>query len=116
MDNAYLRRRKGYRAGSRSEKNVAKRLGARLTPASGALAGAKGDCVTDTHLIECKSTRNKSISLKYEWLAKISHEALQQNRIPILTINFTSDSGDTINNGGWVLVRERDYKEMLDGD
>lgn len=38
------------------EKRVASELGGRVTPASGALWGAKGDVKSDLFLAECKTT------------------------------------------------------------
>lgn len=73
------------------ERTVARNLGGRVRPASGALPGAKGD-VSGVRvgewetLVECKRTTNKSLSVKAEWLVKITAEA--GTRIPILSIEF----------------------------
>lgn len=73
------------------ERTVARSLGGRVRPASGALPGAKGD-VSGVRvgewetLVECKRTTNKSLSVKAEWLAKITAEA--GTRIPLLSIEF----------------------------
>ena len=54
------------KTGRQAEKNLARRLGAGLTPASGA-AGAKGDMVVGAWLVEAKSTTGDSLGVKYEW-------------------------------------------------
>lgn len=79
------------RAPKLHERAVARNLGGRVRPASGALPGAKGD-VSGVRvgewetLVECKRTTNKSLSVKAEWLVKITAEA--GTRIPLLSIEF----------------------------
>lgn len=101
--------------GNRSEKKTAKRLGGRQTPASGAMAGAKGDIELPAFLVEAKSTIKESISLKREWLTKISGEALGKNKAPCVAITFTTENGLPKPRGKWILIREQDFKELTDG-
>ena len=73
------------------ERTVAKQLGGRPRPASGALPGAKGDVegvtVGDwTALVECKRTMGQSLSVKVDWLTKIFDEA--SGRVALLSIEF----------------------------
>ena len=100
--------------GRLSERQVAAKLGARVTPASGAMEGAKGDMSLDDYLLEAKSSVNKSFSLKHEWLEKITQEALPLGKTPALTVSFTDGSGRPIRNGDWVLIPLTEFKEMLD--
>ncbi|GAG11741.1 unnamed protein product, partial [marine sediment metagenome] len=55
------------------EKKVAKALGGKKVPNSGATAFNKGDVVLKDWLIECKTsaTPKKSFSVKKEWLEQI---------------------------------------------
>lgn len=100
--------------GRASEAKAAKSLAARLTPASGALAGAKGDMTTKDYLIEAKSTINKSMSLKLLWLQKIQHEALTTGKTPALSVRFTTEYGDAVQGGDWVMIPASEFKELTD--
>jgi hypothetical protein len=102
--------------GRKAESRTAKRLSGRLTPASGASIGAKGDIHTPTFLIENKSTVKESISLKLDWLRKITTEARGVDRSPALAIQFTDEAGRPLRNGRWMCIRESDYRELTEGD
>jgi hypothetical protein len=90
--------------GRKSEKRQARELKARLQPASGALPGAKGDMKTEASLIEYKSTEKESLSLKHEWLTKISGEALHINMTPILIMAFVHPNGTPKDHGQWAVI------------
>lgn len=104
-------------AGRRAEKGLAARLHGEQTLASGAKAGDKGDVSVkrDAHqfLIEAKSTKFDSISLKLQWLLKIKQEALESCCDPAIAINFTNDHGVLIKDGSWILISEKKFKEMI---
>jgi len=106
MDNPFLRRltRSNTAHGRASEKRIAKSTGGRLTPGSGAFDGAKADISRGDILIECKSTIRASLSLKYEWLQKITREAKGTNQMPAVTISFVTGSGEAKPDGDWVLI------------
>lgn len=71
------------------ERKVAKELKGRTTPASGSIAGMKGDVRTKRFLVECKYTDKDYYKLKREVWEKIKKEALKDNlRIPLLQINI----------------------------
>lgn len=61
----------------RHEKSVCKALNARQQANSGAGHFNKGDVVTDSFLIECKTSMSEknSISIKKEWFEKNKNEA-----------------------------------------
>jgi hypothetical protein len=101
-------------AGRKSEKLLAKRLGARLTPASGA-ANAKGDMRREGWLIEAKSTVSGSMSLSYAWLSKIMGEAMAAGRKPALAITFTDREGRPVSRGSWVMIPEIEYQSLMEG-
>lgn len=104
--NPYLRRKSNNigSSGVRSEKLLSKKVVGVQRPASGALDGAKGDIEVESMLIEAKSTTLASMSLKLDWLLKISEEALAENKVPAVAISFVKDSGKPVRNGEWVMV------------
>jgi hypothetical protein len=106
-DNPFLRRldkHKIGKAGRASEKRLAKTLQARARPASGAMEGAKGDIDLNDVLLEAKSTTTDSMGLKFEWLSKISREAVREGKSPALMISFVGQDGRPFMNGEWVCV------------
>lgn len=61
---------------SKQEKAVAKAIGGRQTPNSGATTWVKSDVLTEDFAIECKTktTHSESISIKKEWFEKQKQE------------------------------------------
>jgi hypothetical protein len=112
MNNPFLYRGKNPRHGDKAEKRTAKRLGGQLTPASGALLGAKGDIQLPGVLMENKATSKGSMSLKLDWLLKITQEALEKRKTPALAIQFVTENGEPIRGGNWVMVPEYTYNEL----
>jgi hypothetical protein len=98
--------------GNKSEKRVAKKLGMKQTPASGALPGAKGDMKNSEYLMEAKSTINSSMQLQKGWLDKIQKEAMAINRVPAVTISFVVGSGAAKLLGDWVMVPSWFWEEL----
>lgn len=112
----YLQRKAKHaigKAGRASETKLTKALGGRARPASGAMAGAKGDIDLGTILMEAKSTTNDSISLKLDWLIKIAIEARDIDKTPALTVSFVKADGSPQRDGQWVLVPMSLWKEKL---
>lgn len=101
-------------SGRISEKRLAKKLGGRLRPASGALQGAKGDMTLGNVLIEAKSTVGRSFSVKHEQLAKIAKEARDQGMIPALSISFINGDGRPVPAGEWVAVPLHVWQMLLE--
>ena len=110
--NPYLRRSARLQHGQKAEKLAARRLKGRLTPASGALAGAKGDIVKRSFLIESKATKHESIGVRLAWLDKIAKEALDAGKDPALIIQFVDATGNPWRGSGWVLIPERLFFEI----
>ena len=78
----------------RQEKRVAKEVGGRTTPASGAIENFKGDVRSSKFLIECKTTEKDKYSLKFEVWEKIYKESLKDGfRIPVMCIEL--NDGET---------------------
>ena len=68
---------------SRQEKAVAKAVGGRTTPNSGATDfGGKSDVLTKDWAIECKTKTSDcdSMSIKKEWIDKLRHEMVFDGR------------------------------------
>ncbi len=100
------------RAGRSSERRLSKNLGGRLTPASGAMDGAKGDIHLNDFLLEAKSTTRDSFSVDYRQLAKIKAESLANDKTPGLTVSFTTGNGHPRQSGEWVLIPLSTFKEL----
>jgi Holliday junction resolvase len=102
-------------AGRKSEKLLAKKLG-RERPASGAVEHIKGDIDAGDVLIEAKSTRGDSISIKHDWLGKISGEALRAGKTPALALSFVREDGRPVPNGEWIAIPLAQWQRMRDGE
>lgn len=90
----------------RQEKRVAKELKAKVTPASGALWGAKGDVRNKDYLVECKTTDSDGYSLNLATWRKIFLEALHDGfREPVMCIDIE---------GGKYRLAVFDYKMGLE--
>lgn len=100
-------------AGRASEKKLIKELGGRSRPGSGALVGAKGDIDFNTVLMEAKSTVKDSLSLKLDWLAKITAEARSEGKTAALAVTFTMPDGSPVRDGEWVMVPKYVWNERI---
>lgn len=79
------------RRSTAQEKKVAKEIGGRVTPASGALWGSKADVRNSQFLVECKTTEKSQYPLNYSTWEKIRHEALNDGfREPVMCIDLLS--------------------------
>ena len=76
---------------NKQEKAVAKAVGGRQTPNSGATKHVKGDVTTDNILIECKTctTHKKSFTIQKEWIYKNREEAFAMGKDhSVVVFNF----------------------------
>lgn len=73
---------------NQQEKSLAKELGAKQVPASGAVKFGGFDLYTETHCIEAKFTYDIHYLLKFNELEKIRKIALSKNKIPALVFEF----------------------------
>ena len=77
------------RISKNQESRVAKEISGKVTPASGALWGAKADVRNDIFLVECKTTEKDFYSLTFNIWDKIYHEAIRDSlRIPVMCIDL----------------------------
>lgn len=94
---------------NKQEQHIAEVLGGKTVSGSGCGKFCKGDVLTDTFLIEAKtSTKDKkSFSIKKEWLEKMQEQAFEQGKQnSALVIDF----GDGVN---YYLISERLFKELI---
>lgn len=98
------------RRSQKQEKSVAKTFNARVTAASGALWGMKGDVRNDKFLIECKTTEKQFYSVTNKVWEKIREEAIQDHmRTPILVV-------DLLDRNRYVIFNPKDFETTLDPD
>lgn len=110
-----LRRKSGQKGhGQKSEELTGKRLKAEQVAGSGAIQGYKGDLRQGEFMIECKSTVNKSLGVKLEWLRKVAKEARDEGIRPALHIAFVTGDGHPIKDGTWIMMREVDFQQLVD--
>jgi len=82
-----------------------------LTKASGSQKRHKGDLKSQDFLIEQKDTNAKSMSIKKDWLEKISEEARQKNKIPAMAITIDGLSVFIISKYDFL-----NYKRMIEDE
>lgn len=95
--------------GRRGEKNTQKSIGGKLTPGS-----RGGDLMLSNFLIEKKSTAGKSISIKQDYLEKISRIAFSGNKSPILVIEFQTLKKKMGCEDQWAFIPLSQLKELLE--
>ena len=102
--------------GKRSEQKVARKLGARLQPNSGAMRGAKSDAKLGQFRLEMKSTTGDTLKLDIGWLAKIAQEALQAGQQPAIVVSFVDQQGTARLKqfAEWVLVPMPVFQELTE--
>ena len=94
---------------NRQEKQVAKTVGGRTVPNSGAIKFGAGDVTTDLFLLECKTcmTDKASFSVKEEWLIKNQEEAFAVGKdYSALAFNFGPDKPN------YYIIDEKMFKKL----
>lgn len=117
MKNPFLARLDvgGLGHGRKSEKRIAKDIGARLHPASGAKRGSKSDASLKNFRLEMKSTVQKTLKLELGWLVKISQEAVSHRQVPGLVFSFVDAEGKPVmkSNAQWVAMPLASFEELV---
>ena len=72
----------------KEEKSVAKEIGAKLTPQSGAKKFMPGDMYNGEYLIEHKGTDKKNFTITHEILDKATKEAFLMSKTPVIIVTF----------------------------
>lgn len=94
------------------EERVASRVGGRRQRGSGASDYAKGDVKAEDFLIECKQTEKASLSVKGEWLSKITREAMAAGKSPALSIEIKGIDDGLVEHD-WVAVPMSVFRRLL---
>lgn len=93
----------------KQEKSVAKAIGGRTTPNSGATPFSKGDVTADNWLIECKTCvkDQKTFSMHEEWFDKNQSEAIFMHKeYSAVVFSFGPDKPN------YYCVDEQTFNEM----
>ena len=93
------------------ENTVAKLLGGKKTPNSGAAKFCGGDVKTKSFLIECKTTMSpkKSFSIKKDWLEKVEQERKDlQMPYSALAFQFEPDGEN------YFVIKDKLFKQMVE--
>ena len=97
---------------NKQETRVAKSLGARKTPNSGATKWSKGDIMNDKWLFECKTVtkEQQTFTIKKEWIIKNEEEAFAMRK-PYNALIFDFGDGDE-----YVVLDIKTFKTLMDID
>ncbi len=113
LDTNYNRVKKS----KKHENRIASAIGGHRLPRSGGMSPSKwakgvtadGDISSKDFLVEHKSTENASISLKLEWLNKVSEGANRSNKDPMVVITFAQGLRQT---DDWVLLPSSVFERL----
>ncbi len=93
----------------KQEKRLAKDIGARRTPMSGAIDTSPSDMIKGNYIIESKATKGKSISVKEEWLSSLKRSPMHLGKIPTLILEFEGRRR-------YVIMAEEDFNNLGDNN
>jgi hypothetical protein len=117
----YLTRDENYKKFQKQEQRLADDLGGRKQKGSGSKRFNKGDVRMPELLTEAKRTDKRSISIKLEYVRKITEEAQAYGLIPAVAVEWGFTPDDAIEEKkfrsverDWVLVPASFLKELLD--
>ena len=109
-----------YKKSKKHETRLANRLGGKRLPRSGGLAWSKwdkttdgGDLTNDDFLFEHKMTEAKSISLKRDWLEKVTEGARSKLKDPAMILTF---EGNIRAPKDWVLIPLEIFETLTAGE
>jgi hypothetical protein len=99
------------RASAKQEKAVARQLGGKVQPNSGATDYYKGDVVTDSMLIECKTVMKpqKTVSLKKEWFDKNEQERFATKKDYCALVFDYGDNGEQ-----YIAMTLKQFNRMME--
>ncbi len=87
---------KSYWRSKKQEREIAKNIGGKVTPASGSKS-IKGDArLKGIIRLECKTTKNKSFSITLDMIEKIEQAALSADEIPAIVLEYNDGDGKKI--------------------
>ena len=93
------------------EARVAKVLGGKRQPNSGATTFRKGDVILDNFCVECKTatTEKQSFAIKKDWIDKLKEETFAMNK-PHWTICF--NFGGLHNKENYYIIDEQLFNQL----
>ena len=94
----------------KQEKKLAKEIGAKRTPQSGAQDTSPADMIKGNYVIESKGTKGDSISVKREWLNQVKQSPINYGKIPTLISDFTKT------NDKYVVMDIKDFLKLIKED
>jgi len=94
----------------KQEKRLAKDLGAKRTPMSGAKDTSPADMILGNYVIESKATKKDSIVLHKAWLDQLKQSPINYGKIPTLVLDFTKTSDR------YIVLDETDFKKLIKGE
>jgi hypothetical protein len=95
-------------AATAQEKNLARRIGGRVTKGSGN-QDDKGDVVLDGVVrIECKTTADKSYGLSWADIQKIEKAVANTGELPCMVIQWTDPNGRVIGEAAVMKMKNLD--------
>lgn len=107
------------RTPTEQEDRIAESLCGKRVGGSGSSFYSKGD-VRDVEigelkfLVECKTTKHASLSIKWNWLKKITEEADAKTCEPMLAFEIRGGDSDMITDRDWVAVPCRVWKKIIE--
>lgn len=96
---------------SLQEKQIAKKLGGKVQPNSGAANFVAGDVKLEFMLIDAKTviTPKKSVAIREEWFDKIKYEAFSMGKeMSCIAFNYGP------NKPNYYVVNEKDFMQLLE--
>jgi len=97
---------------NKTEAKLAERLGGKRQPASGAVAGHKGDVKLEHFLLDSKETSGGSIMVSRADVVKITREATGENKQPALVFTFHTIADSTPRE--WVMLPLDTFAAMIE--
>lgn len=101
--------------GLKAEKHASREYRESRTTRGSGSGNDPGDIVLPDYLIEHKATGMMSLSIKYEWLSKITRLASAEGKRPALQISFVNGDGRPISgDASWVMIPANVFRELID--
>jgi hypothetical protein len=94
----------------KQEKKLAKDLGAKRQPQSGAKDTAPADMIKGNYVIESKATNKNSMVLHKEWLDQLKQSPINFGKVATLVIDFTKT------NDRYVILDIVDFQKIIKGE
>lgn len=92
---------------NKQERNFAKEIGGKTTPASGGTPHIKGDVLNTSKMFDLKSAKTSNqIIVTEKMLKKLLDDAMRVGRDPVLVLDFPNSE---LRYKKWVLIPKEDF-------